>query len=312
MSRYSWRYVFYVNLPIGVLLIALILILLKDSRVLSRPRIDLAGASFMSGAILFLMLGLNVIGESFSPASLLAATLFLVFSLFLGALFLRQERKDKNPLFDLDLLQSKPFLAANTSNLVVGAISFGVSSFIPFYATSVHNLSTMMSGLILTPRSGGLIVASVITSFLLRRWGYRRPMVWGFIIVSVATILLAPGLPLWGATGVRLNRAELLSLLLLSTGIGMGIVFPAANNACIELMPNKVATIVGLRNTFRTVGGALGVSLITFIVHLSSSPAKGFTVTFISFGLALLCSIPLLFLMPAGKGEWGKPVLPAP
>jgi len=307
VSRYSWRYVFYINLPIGIILITLILILLKDSKVFSRPRVDLAGASFMSGAILFLMFGLNFIGESFSSSSVLLAPSFLVLSLFSALLFFRQEKKEANPLFDLTLLQSRPFVAANVSSLIVGAVSFGVFSFIPFYAISVHKLSTLMSGMILTPRSLGVIFASAITSFLLKRWGYRWPMVWGFVIVSLVTILLAPGLPLWGMTSIRLGSVELLSFLLLATGIGIGIVFPAANNACIELMPDKVATIVGLRNTFRTIGGALGVSFITVIIHLSSSPAKGFTVIFISFGLTLFCSIPLLFLMPAGKRASDKP-----
>src|SRR5208283_4160094 len=93
---------------------------------------------------------------------------------------------------------------------------------------------------------------------------------------------------------------ETLSFLLLLSGVGMGVVLPAANNACIELMPEKIATIVGLRNTFRTVGGALAVSLITLILHLSAHPAKGFSVTFIAFGLAMLFSIPFAFLMPAG------------
>jgi hypothetical protein len=60
----------------------------------------------------------------------------------------------------------------------------------------------------------------------------------------------------------------MLSFLMLMSGIGIGIMFPATNNACIELMPEKVATIVGLRGMFRTAGGAPGVSLVTFILHL--------------------------------------------
>ena len=60
------------------------------------------------------------------------------------------------------------------------------------------------------------------------------------------------------------------------SGIGAGIANPASNNACIELMPEKVATITGLRGMFRTVGGALGISLITIILHLSSNLANGF------------------------------------
>jgi MFS family permease len=108
--------------------------------------------------------------------------------------------------------------------------------------------------------------------------------------------------------GLRWGSAVLLSSLLLVSGIGMGIAFPAANNACIELMPEKIGTIVGLRNMFRTVGGALGVSLITVILHVSADPGDGFRVIFLSFGLALLCSVPLAFLMPAGKRAWGQKI----
>jgi sugar phosphate permease len=67
-------------------------------------------------------------------------------------------------------------------------------------------------------------------------------------------------------------------------------------------MPDKVSTITGLRGTFRSVGAAIGISVVTIILHLSSSPAVGFRVIFISFGLILLLTIPLVFLLPTGKG----------
>ena len=78
VSQYSWRYIFYINLPIGIGLIALIMILLEDSEVLSRPHIDFMGASFFFGAIIFLMLGLNLIAENFSIFLLLLAIIFLL------------------------------------------------------------------------------------------------------------------------------------------------------------------------------------------------------------------------------------------
>jgi MFS family permease len=305
VSRYSWRYVFYINLPVGLALMALIAVLLKDSRVYSRPRIDAGGALLFSGSVLFLMFGLNLVGESFSATSLLVAATLLLLSLSFLLLFVHREKKVTSPILDMALLQSKPFLAANLLNLVIGAAVFGLFSFIPLYATSVHNLSTLLSGMILTPRSFGTIIASAVVSFLLRRWGYRWPMVVGFALTSLSTILLGEGLPLWKMTGMRGSVAEVLSFFLLISGIGAGTAFPAANNACIELMPDRVATIVGLRNTFRTVGGALGVSLITFILHLCGDRAMGFRVTFISCGLVLFCSIPLVFFMPSGKKEWG-------
>jgi EmrB/QacA subfamily drug resistance transporter len=302
VSRYSWRYIFYINLPIGIALAVLILILLKDSKVLSRPHIDFVGASFFFGAILFLMVGLNLIAESFSASSLLLTVIFLVASFSFFFLFFCQEKKDSNPILDMALLRSKPFLAANLFNMMVGAGVFGTFVFIPLYATSVHKLSTLVSGVILTPRSLGIIPASAITSFLLRRWGYRWPMLLGLSIISLSTILLdSRGLQLLTMIGIHSGVAEILAVLIMASGIGIGIALPASNNACIELMPEKVATITGLRGTFRSVGGAFGISLITIILHSSSTPTHGFSATFLSFGLGLLLTIPLVFLMPTGK-----------
>jgi sugar phosphate permease len=95
--------------------------------------------------------------------------------------------------------------------------------------------------------------------------------------------------------------------LILVTGIGLGIALPASNNACIELMPSKIATITGLRGMFRYVGGAVGISLTTLILHASGSPATGFRVTFVTFGLVLLGTVPLVFLMPTGRQAGGGP-----
>jgi len=305
VSRYTWRYVFYINLPIGLGLIASIMLLLKGSKQTLRPSIDAAGASYFSGAILFLMFGLNLIGESLAARSLFIAGALLFVSLFLALLFLRQEKTQDEPILEPVLLKSKPFLAANLVNMIMGAGFFGLFATVPLYATSVHGLSALASGVILTPRSVGVILASVATSFLLKRWGYRRPLIVGLVTVSCATILLAPNLIAMGVRESGFGVAEVLAFLILFCGIGAGIANPAANNACIELLPGKVATIVGLRGMFRTVGGALGISLITFVLHLSADPRSGFGVIFICFGLALSCIIPLVFLMPTGRRSWG-------
>lgn len=244
------------------------------------------------------MLGLNRLTQNLSP---LAVLLLLVSFAFLG-LFFHHEKKESNPILDPQLLKSTPFLAANLYNLIFGAGVIGIFAFVPLYATSVYKLSTLASGMILTPRSLTIIPVSAVTSFLLRRWGYRWPMLFGLIIISFSTILLAgPGIPLLLKTGINLGFAGILALLVMVTGLGMGLALPASNNACIELMPEKVATITGLRGMFRSVGGALGISFITIILHLSSTPTQGFKIAFITFGLVLLCSIPLVFLMPEGK-----------
>ena len=306
VSQYSWRYIFYINVPIGIALIVSSMMLLKESRALTRTRIDFAGVALMSGSLLSLMLGLNFVAESFSVPSILLAALLVLVSLRLAFLFLRQEKRAARPIIDAALLESKAFAAANVSNLVVGMTTMGVFSFAPLYVVSVHGLSTLMSGMILTPRSLAMAFTAGVTSFLLRRFGYRWPMVIGFAANGITIILFAPGLfPAHGA-GAGWGILGALSVLLFVNGLGTGMIFPASNNACIELMPEKVGTIVGLRNMFRNIGGALAISIVTCILHLSPNTASGFVVVFIAFGLMPLVSIPLLFLMPAGGKAWGQ------
>jgi EmrB/QacA subfamily drug resistance transporter len=302
VSRYSWRDIFFINLPIGVLLIAMVIILLEESEKGSHARVDYRGASFFFGAICFLMLALNRLAENLSISSLPLVFFFSGVSFSFLYLFFRQEKMEINPILDMTLLESKPFLAANLYNMIIGAGMMGIFSFIPLYATSVYNLSTLASGMILTPRSLAVIPVSAITSFSLKQWGYRRPMIWGLLIISVSTILLGgPGFQLMDIMGLHEGAAHALAILMMITGVGMGMSFPASNNACIELMPQKVATITGLRGMFRSVGAAFGISVVTIILHLSSTPASGFKVAFLSMGVGLLLSTPLIFLMPTGR-----------
>jgi EmrB/QacA subfamily drug resistance transporter len=310
VSQYSWRHIFYINLPIGILIMVLITILLKESKskVFLRSHIDFLGAFYFFGTTLFLMFALNLVAENVSATFLLSAGVMLAVSLSFLYLFFHHEKKEPNPILDMALLRSKPFLAANAYNAIIGAGVLGLYAFIPLYATSVHKLSTVVSGMIMTPRSAVLIPTSAVTSFFLTRWGYRRPMVVGLIIISLSTFFLGgQGLfSLLKTLGFHFGIAEILGSLMVMMGIGIGIAIPASNNACIELMPDRVATITGLRGTFRSVGGALGISLITIILHISSSPAAGFKNTFICFGLGLFLTIPLVFLMPGKKKASGQ------
>jgi EmrB/QacA subfamily drug resistance transporter len=308
VSHYSWRYIFYINLPIGLGLLLLLLLLLEAPPPTTTPvRVDVTGAALFCGAILFLMVSLSRLAESLAPATWPLTGLSLALSLGGLALFFRHERAAPDPLLNLTLLQSRPFLAANLYNLLLGAGIFGTVSLIPLYATTVHSLSALLSGVILTPRSVGVICASTVTSFCLARWGYRAPMLWGVGALAAGTLLLGDVQFLVArALGIQVGAAALLAAEALLLGLGMGIASPASNNACIELMPSHVATITGLRGMFRFVGGALGISLATIILRASATLADGFRNAFVAAGLLQLLAVPLVFFLPRGSRESGK------
>ena len=301
VERYSWRYVFYINIPIGIVLVWVASLLLTRSEPFAWPRIDVKGTAAFIGGMFFLMLGLNRIAEHVSLFSRFSAAAFLILGVGLIVLFLRHESLSSNPILDVTLLRSTPFFAANLYNMILGSVFFSIFSFLPLYAVSVYQLSILSSGVILTPRSLGVIAASAITSFHLKKWGYRWPMLLGMSVVSVTTLVLGEGLQSWSVIKAVGGKTNFLALLTLLSGLGMGITMPSANNACIELMPEKVATIAGLRGMFRSVGGVFGVSMMTLILHLSASPAAGFKIAFTSFGLGLLLAFPLVFMMPDGR-----------
>lgn len=126
--------------------------------------------------------------------------------------------------------------------------------------------------------------------------------------MAVATLLLGDDtFRLWRLLGLRWGVPEMLSVVILLTGIGLGIDLPASNNACIELMPSRVATITGLRGMFRYVWGAVGISVTTLTLHVRGNSAAGFRLTFLVFGLVFLATMPLVFVMLTGKQAGANP-----
>lgn len=177
--------------------------------------------------------------------------------------------------------------------------ALGIFSLIPLYAVSVYKMSVLQSGVLLTPRSVGMMITSTITSFFLVRWGYRLPILVGTLAVAVGFALLALQPHGIEVIGFHVGVTPLLFTIVGLCGVGHGICTPASNNACIELMPDKVATITRLRGMFRFLGSAFGIAVATVLLNVIDDVQHAFFVILFASALIMLISIPTIFIMPA-------------
>jgi len=301
VDAFGWRSVFWLNIPLGIIVFIASFFLLRPGK-REEGKLDLAGAGLFTGSLSAFLIALSQMGSTHSESSWIVSGLLLATAIVLMVVFIRHEGKIKNPIIDLQVLKERPFLAANMFNLLYGISVLGFMSFIPLYATSIYGMSTLESGLILTPRSVGTMAASIVTSISLPKWGYRGPMLFGTGIMVLSLFLLGIELTGINVLGIHLSGTMILLTIMFLSGVGMGVTAPAANNACIELMPNRIATITGVRGMFRQSGSAISIAVTSLILQNFRDMNHGFTV--VCFGLAAIMVIttPLIFAMPKAAG----------
>jgi len=298
IDHFSWRWIFFVNIPIGLLLLTLgTLILPKGSPPTGNRKLDLTGAGLFSAAIVSILYGLTAWANN--PGNIGPLTWgLLVLGIFFIYLFARHESKVPQPMIDLKLLKWRPFLAANIYNFMFGFVVLGFFSFIPLYATYAYGMTAEQSGLILTPRSIAMIAVSALTSFFIIRFRYRLPMIIGLVIVSIMLFLLSRGYHDVTFLGLGLHNLLLLSLIVSLGGIGIGIANPASNNAVLDLIPEKIAAVAGLRGMFRVTGGVMGTAVVVLLLSHYQDKGVGFQHISLIFAFILLLIIPVVFMIP--------------
>ncbi len=297
VGSYGWQSVFWLNIPLGVIVFIAMAFMLKETK-REGGQLDLTGAGLFTGMLSALLIALSEIGNSGSGSSWVVVGLLLAAGVIMGGLFLRHEVRAKDPIIDLQTLREGPFLASNIFNFLYGAAVLGIMSFIPLFATSFYGMSIFESGLILTPRSVGMIAASLVTSMMLPKWGYRWPMLIGagFTVICMAMLgLEAAGTSLFG---VDTSAMWTMCIIMFLSGLAMGIIAPAANNACIELLPTRVATITGVRGMFRQSGSAVSIAVTALILERFTNVGQGFMWVFYGMAGVLVVAIPFIFAMP--------------
>ena len=265
VTYFSWRLIFAINIPVGVLLIVLLsrLVPADDRGARHSLRIDAIGLALMSLGLLSLMLGLGELGRKGSAS--LDSWILIVVAVALGCGFAVRQRYSRYPIIPMVLLRERQFAIVNALNLLYGAAIFGIYALVPLYAEVAFGLRPLEAGALLAERAAGMTVAAAITSlFIMRRFGYRAPMASGFVVSGVSLLLVA-------VPHHWLSAFAWLSIACTLSGVGAGIAGPPSNNANIELMPSQVGAIVGLRVMFRQTGGIIAISVAAAAVAASGS-----------------------------------------
>lgn len=254
VQHMSWRWIFYINLPLGLLALLIINAVFKaDSR--RKPHeIDYPGAVFLSlalvGVTLFTSEG-GTLREWSDPQLWCILAMGLV-----GVLgFIYEERRAWEPIIPLDLFRNRSFSLASLMAFIIGMALFGSVTFLPLYLQVVKNATPTEAGLQLLPLMGGLLVTSIISGHMISRSGKYR------LFPIAGTLLATTGMALM--TTLTLD-APLWHIYLFSSVLGMGmgmtmqVLVLAVQNA---VTPDRIGVATSSVTLFRSVGGSIGVAL---------------------------------------------------
>ncbi|HMK97886.1 MAG TPA: MFS transporter, partial [Acidimicrobiales bacterium] len=303
LATWSWRGMFLVNVPIGTTFTLLAWKWLPSSP-RRDGRADVAGALLMGGGVLGLMLAITDLGNRTVGLRSPSFVLPLAISVICGWLFVRHCDRVPSPLVPRHLLRGRTFVATNLVNLVWGACVIGFGSLVPLYAEDRYHLTPLASGTLLTSRAVGEIVLAICASVLIYRTGYRLPIIAGMGLIGVALAMLA-------TTPVLFSPYVWLAVGSTISGFGTGLSAPAANNASIELAPDDVGAITGLRGAARQGGAILGISLVTSVAAHTGHEVAALQDAFFILAAMLVCMVPLVFIVPESARRRGRGIAKA-
>ncbi|MFJ1796869.1 DHA2 family efflux MFS transporter permease subunit [Kitasatospora griseola] len=290
----GWHWVFFVNLPVGLAVLAALPALLPPAPAPGDRRIDLPGALLVTAATGALILGLVNAGDhDWSSASVLLPS---VGSVVLYGLFVVLERRTAAPLLDVRVLARRPVAAGSLLMLVATALLLGLVFLGSLYLQDVRHLSALATGALVLPMAAGTAVAAHLTGHLLARAGVRTVAAGGLLLAAAGSVLLAvTDGPLWTVAGLTLAAFGVVPVLVCATTTALGFV------------PHEEAGVAsGVVNTFHEVGGAIGIAVVStaaapgIVAHTSA----GFPTAHLTLAAAALLTAALTpTLVPAGRAE---------
>ncbi len=261
----GWNWIFYVNVPVGLLGLVAARVIIRESKDTSHEqRLDLPGL-LASGVALFALVFALIEANSYGWTSGTILALFAV-AIAAGVVFVLLELHQRVPMFDMTLFRDATFVGANTVALLVSLAMFGVFFFISLYMQNVLGYSPVRAGAAFLPMTVLIILVAPVAGKASDRLGSRWLMAGGMTLVSACLLVFAQ---------LQTDSAYWLLLpAMILGGIGMAITMTPMTAAALSAVPvDKAGVGSGMLNTFRQVGGALGIAVMGAIL-VSESDAS--------------------------------------
>jgi MFS family permease len=298
----SWEWIFFVNVPVGVVALALTPLLLTESRDLTAKSFDIPGAALVTGGLVALVFAITQAND-YGWTSLATIGVFALSAVLLAG-FLAWETRVTDPLMTFSIFRLRTLTGANVAGLILGTATFSMFLMLTLYMQQVLGYSAMKTGVAYLAVAGTAIFWSFLAANLVTRIGVKPVLVVGMTMLTAGVAYF---------TQVSVGGSYLADLLpgflLISVGLGFSFV-PISIAALAGVQPSDAGLASGLINTSQQIGGALGVAILSTIATTTTDDAvaagdavpfaltDGFQAAFLAAaGIALVGILVSLFIV---------------
>jgi EmrB/QacA subfamily drug resistance transporter len=269
VDNLSWRWIFYVNIPIGILAFVVIGATFRPHVAQVSHKIDYAGAVTLAGALTSIVLFTTFGGTTFPWASWQVIGL-IALSAVLVPLFIWIESRAAEPILPLELFRNRVFRVASAVGFIVGLALFGAITYLPLFLQVVKGATPTRSGLELTPLMAGLLVSSIVSGQLITKTGRYKP----FPIIG--TFITAIGMALLSQLDSGTSQAYTIGAMAV-VGIGLGMTMQVLVLASQNAVDYRLLGVATSGSTLsRQIGGSIGVAVFgtIFVNRLNTELAS--------------------------------------
>lgn len=252
-DQIDWRWIFYINVPIGIVSLLFIILFYKETINLKKQKIDWAGTITLIGSIVSLMFALELGGNQYAwDSSMIISLLSLFAILFIAFVFV--EKKVEDPIIPFSLFKNQLFAATQLVGFFYGSVFIITTVLIPIYVQTIYGGNATNSGVILIPMMIGSVVGSQTAGQLVNKLSYRT-------IMLISIVIFFTGMFLLSTIDVDTKRMALTTYMIIA-GLGMGFSFSLLGLATQhKIEPRKRGVATSTNNFFRTLGMTIGVTI---------------------------------------------------